>query len=562
MALASRKIKRKYQEGGAALDYDQQMMEMQGTAPETEEDGAGKILTGIAADLTPGVGEVRSAMDAKKSFEEGDALGVGLGVLGAVPGVGTGIRGIKSAAKAFKVSKAADLGKQPNLIAKKGQDAFDALNLDADKVTQWRKENKVSQRQAPLPEMEEAAEKLNKKEITSDEFRQLSKDKQPITPLKEVPKMPTFEDIAGALKENQVRKAGIVGVNLDIPAGTRVASRLDIPAYNEYDTWVVSLHDGAKKAGNAIGYAKTAVLRNVTFESDPKVALDIARRKELKSGDRMGKATIARAFGDWVPHDPAKAREYAEDIFNDPEWVQIGMNPYRASYFYDKADGMPVVAADEIVQIGPLVMAKGIKKVEPNDARFRVDPNDPDSQTFNEGGLMKLKKMQLGGVVPPPNVSASTTNLEEPTTTMYQSQPVSTSAPKIKMPYGMFKGGVPKQGGLLQEGGTVDPESGNEVPTGSMQEEVRDDIPAQLSEGEFVFPADVVRFIGLERLMKMRQAAKEGLAKMDDMGQMGNSEEATIDDGADTEFETEIDDILSEVEAEAGGKIKMPEGMR
>jgi Arc/MetJ-type ribon-helix-helix transcriptional regulator len=108
-----------------------------------------------------------------------------------------------------------------------------------------------------------------------------------------------------------------------------------------------------------------------------------------------------------------------------------------------------------------------------------------------------------------------------------------------------------EEGGMLDEGGTTDPESGNEVPAGSLQKEVRDDIPAQLSEGEFVFPADVVRFIGLERLMQMRQAAKRGLAKMNDMGQMGNSEEATMDDGEDTEFETEIDDILADVEAKA-----------
>ena len=117
-----------------------------------------------------------------------------------------------------------------------------------------------------------------------------------------------------------------------------------------------------------------------------------------------------------------------------------------------------------------------------------------------------------------------------------------------------------EEGGMMDEGGTVDPESGNEVPTGSLQEEVRDDIPAQLSEGEFVFPADVVRFIGLERLMQMRQAAKRGLSQMDAMGQMGNSEEATMDDGDDTEFETDIDDILAEVEREADGN-KMPEGM-
>ena len=67
------------------------------------------------------------------------------------------------------------------------------------------------------------------------------------------------------------------------------------------------------------------------------------------------------------------------------------------------------------------------------------------------------------------------------------------------------KGGTPmlekqmelfEDGGLRQEGGMVDEESGNEVPVGSTRKEVRDDIPAMLSEGEFVFPADVVRYIG------------------------------------------------------------------
>jgi hypothetical protein len=101
------------------------------------------------------------------------------------------------------------------------------------------------------------------------------------------------------------------------------------------------------------------------------------------------------------------------------------------------------------------------------------------------------------------------------------------------------KGGTPmleeqmelfNKGGLKDEGGEVDPESGNDVPIGSTKKEVRDDIPAMLSEGEFVFPADVVRYIGLEKLMELRQAAKMGLKKMEAMGQMGNSEEATIPD--------------------------------
>ena len=98
-------------------------------------------------------------------------------------------------------------------------------------------------------------------------------------------------------------------------------------------------------------------------------------------------------------------------------------------------------------------------------------------------------------------------------------------------------------GGLMQEGGSVDPVSGNDVPVGSTQEEVRDDIPAQLSEGEFVFPADVVRYIGLENLMRMRQEAKMGLAQMEAMGQMGNSEEATMPDDLPFDmYDLEVED--------------------
>ena len=86
------------------------------------------------------------------------------------------------------------------------------------------------------------------------------------------------------------------------------------------------------------------------------------------------------------------------------------------------------------------------------------------------------------------------------------------------------------EGGLKQEGGTVDPVSGNDVPIGSTKEEVRDDIPAQLSEGEFVMPADVVRFHGLDKMMELRDEAKRGLKRMEAMGQMGNADEATLPD--------------------------------
>ena len=73
-------------------------------------------------------------------------------------------------------------------------------------------------------------------------------------------------------------------------------------------------------------------------------------------------------------------------------------------------------------------------------------------------------------------------------------------------------------GGLAED---VDPVSGNEVPIGSMPEEVRDDIPAQLSEGEYVVPADVVRFFGVKFFEDIRNEAKRGFADMEANGRIG-----------------------------------------
>jgi len=110
------------------------------------------------------------------------------------------------------------------------------------------------------------------------------------------------------------------------------------------------------------------------------------------------------------------------------------------------------------------------------------------------------------------------------------------------------------EGGMPDEGNTVDPVSGNQVPPGAMQEEVRDDIPAQLSEGEFIFPADVVRYIGLETLMKIRDKAKSGLKRMEDIGQMGNANQvenpealhSAEEDINDEDFSSSIDEIMNE----------------
>jgi len=104
---------------------------------------------------------------------------------------------------------------------------------------------------------------------------------------------------------------------------------------------------------------------------------------------------------------------------------------------------------------------------------------------------------------------------------------------------------------MADGGGTVDPVSGNEVPPGSLPQEVRDDIDAKLSEGEFVFPADVVRYIGLNKLMEIRDYAKKGLGKMAEQGQMGNADQVEDPDELHgDEFSSQIDSIMAEVGGE------------
>ena len=109
-----------------------------------------------------------------------------------------------------------------------------------------------------------------------------------------------------------------------------------------------------------------------------------------------------------------------------------------------------------------------------------------------------------------------------------------------------------KHGGLMDEGGMTDQVSGNDVPAGSTRKEVRDDVPAMLSEGEFVFPADVVRYLGLEKLMDLRNQAKAGLAHMEDIGQMGNADEAEED------LPFGMDDII--INGDEQAPVEMAEG--
>ena len=76
-------------------------------------------------------------------------------------------------------------------------------------------------------------------------------------------------------------------------------------------------------------------------------------------------------------------------------------------------------------------------------------------------------------------------------------------------------------GGLDDDGMSRDPVSGNTIPAGSMANEVRDDVDAKLSDGEYVVPANVVRFFGVKFFEDLRTQAMQGLGAMEANGRIG-----------------------------------------
>lgn len=65
-------------------------------------------------------------------------------------------------------------------------------------------------------------------------------------------------------------------------------------------------------------------------------------------------------------------------------------------------------------------------------------------------------------------------------------------------------------------------EDEGDPPPLAKPEEVADDIPALLSEGEYVLPANVVRYIGLERIMDMHRQVLSEIQQMEDLGMIQN----------------------------------------
>jgi hypothetical protein len=215
-------------------------------------------------------------------------------------------------------------------------------------------------------QLQQAVADLQDGKITRPEYNRMVDELRPVQPYAAVPAVTTPKDARYALENGRgqsAEKAAKYGTpSMTLKKGDWAQLRLDIPSYQEHDAWVVSVHtpkttnrevQSAYDAGPVVGYESVAALTDVTFGMNQKAAAKIA------TGSAKG--TIATMLGKWSPISKADAKARADAAMNDPAWTQVGMDPFRHSYFYDRNSMRPVLSADEVIQVGPLVLAKNVK---------------------------------------------------------------------------------------------------------------------------------------------------------------------------------------------------------
>lgn len=237
-----------------------------------------------------------------------------------------------------------------------------------------------------VPEVAEAVEKLFRGEITKEQYNDIVNLYKPVTPYSFVPKPATAEEAINALRGDAAKSR--YGKQEEYPPGTKVGLRLDIPAYTQKGVWVNSIHD---QKGKKVAYGPVSSVKNAD--------LGISQNQSKKIAQGGEKQSYARIVGDWNPMTEEEAVAKAQKYLNDPEWKQIGIDPERHSYFYDRATMTPITGADEVIQIGPLVLGKNPKYGKIDDFEY-AKGGYAYIPPFAKGGLSR-QYAEAGSVLPP-----------------------------------------------------------------------------------------------------------------------------------------------------------------
>lgn len=245
------------------------------------------------------------------------------------------------------------------------ENLMDSLSVTQNQVELWRRNRKKNEfLQHPVLK-KLAKRRLENKDVSDQMWAEAVLKFDPITPIGAVQEIPSFGEMLGAIKGKALKglikpveqfKSKEPGYAM-VPEGKVVSPRLDIPAYTRTNTWVVTVHepDTPSRPGPVIGYAKSATVVSdrsgpVKFSDNPEHSLRIS------TGE--AKFPFAVFTGAWKNESIDSTKKRAQDALNSGDWVEVGMNPNRFGYFYIKKTGQKILTSPEVIQIGPLLLAR------------------------------------------------------------------------------------------------------------------------------------------------------------------------------------------------------------
>ena len=225
-----------------------------------------------------------------------------------------------------------------------------------------------------IPQMEAAAKKVEEGKMSHEAYDKVVAKHKPVKPYEFVPQPASDEDADRALMEN--KKPHWRG-HEQWPAGRKVGLRLDIPAYENHGVWVNSIHDEEGKGEDKrnTSYGSVSSVKNATFDAGPSKAIKVATGEQNKS-------PFARIKGELHHMSEDEAVEHMKKNLNHKDYAQVGMDPRRHGYFYDRKTMKPVTHSKHVVQIGPLVLAH--------------KPTYGERESYAHGGI--IHKAQGGAV--------------------------------------------------------------------------------------------------------------------------------------------------------------------
>lgn len=249
------------------------------------------------------------------------------------------------------------------LVARGGEAAQDALTQGEKAVIKGRS-----------LEIQNGIQDLLAGKITKQEYNAIVQRYRPVSPVTEIPIPATNAEMLDSVNGVKSNSRGVVGKGLSIRSGEPISLRTDLPWKNKTGKSAVVVHaqDAGNKPGTVIAFEGSGRITNPRFITNEKEAAKIALGE--------GRTPFASVKGNWSADQSIPA-----DV---QSWTQVGFDPTRHSFYYDKATMLPVESGSEAIQIGNTVFVKDAVFGNPESKLFQ---GAKGSMEIVEGGKALIR---------------------------------------------------------------------------------------------------------------------------------------------------------------------------